>query len=70
MASIGKQKPSIMKRKEGPGKGASPAKKARPEVPEYHLTPTVKNEEGEAIWPAPRDQIETARRTIREWQVL
>ncbi|KAI1379492.1 DHH phosphoesterase [Hypoxylon crocopeplum] len=42
------------------------AKKPRPEVPEYHLTPSVRDESGEVIWPAPRLQIERARNFILE----
>ncbi|KAI1760058.1 DHH phosphoesterase [Hypoxylon sp. FL1150] len=40
------------------------AKKSRTEVPEYHSTPSVKDESGEAIWPAPKAQIEQARKFI------
>lgn len=47
-------------------KGSSPAKRARPEVPEYHLTPSVKNEDGEIQWPAPKAQIARAREIIVE----
>ncbi|KAI1208422.1 DHH phosphoesterase [Annulohypoxylon truncatum] len=42
------------------------AKKPRPEVPEYHLTPSIRDESGEIVWPAPREQIERARDFIRE----
>ncbi|KAK6957542.1 hypothetical protein Daesc_000329 [Daldinia eschscholtzii] len=46
-------------------KTTSRAKKPRPEIPEYHLTPSVRDEEtGEIIWPAPKDQIERARNFI------
>ncbi|KAI2607463.1 DHH phosphoesterase [Hypoxylon fragiforme] len=37
------------------------AKKPRSEVPEYHLTPSVQDESGNIIWPAPAAQIERAR---------
>lgn len=50
----------------GPTKGTSPAKRARPEVPEYHLTPSVKDEDGEIQWPAPKAQIQRAREIIVE----
>lgn len=50
-------------------KAAPKTKKPRVEVPEYHLTPSLRNESGEAIWPAPKDQIEKARDMIREWYV-
>ncbi|KAI1802068.1 DHH phosphoesterase [Daldinia bambusicola] len=34
---------------------------------EYHLTPSIKDEEtGEIVWPAPKDQIERARNFILE----
>lgn len=39
-------------------------KKAKAEVPEYHATPSVKDEDGEIIWPAPKAQIEKAREII------
>lgn len=58
-----------MKRKEAPTAAKSPAKKARPQVPEYHLTPSVKDEDGDIQWPAPKVQIERAREIILEWQV-
>ncbi|CAJ2513998.1 Uu.00g021170.m01.CDS01 [Anthostomella pinea] len=47
-------------------KGAPRAKKPRPEVPEYHLTPSLRDESGEAIWPAPKEQIQQAREFILE----
>ncbi|KAI0541546.1 DHH family protein [Xylaria digitata] len=47
-------------------KTASRAKRQRPQIPEYHLTPSLRNESGEAIWPAPKDQIERAQKFIRE----
>ncbi|KAI0469574.1 DHH family protein [Xylaria cf. heliscus] len=50
-------------------KTASKAKRQRPSVPEYHLTPSLRDETGEVIWPAPKDQIEIAQRFILEWQV-
>lgn len=56
----------IMKRKEAPTKDQSPPKKKRAEVPDYHLTPTVKDDHGQDIWPAPHDQITRARDIIQE----
>ncbi|KAI0098310.1 DHH family protein [Nemania sp. FL0031] len=47
-------------------KTASKAKRPRLQLPEYHLTPSLLDETGEAIWPAPKDQIEKARQLIRE----
>ncbi|KAK7956373.1 uncharacterized protein PG986_005595 [Apiospora aurea] len=42
------------------------AKQPRPEVPEYHSTPSMKEETGEIIWPAPSAQITVARNFIKE----
>ncbi|KXJ88197.1 DHH family protein [Microdochium bolleyi] len=46
--------------------GARKAKKPRPQVPEYHLTPSVKDDAGNDIWPAPQAQIDRAREIIKE----
>ncbi|CAK4030635.1 Hypothetical predicted protein [Lecanosticta acicola] len=56
---------SSTKRK-APSKPESPAKRARSEVPEYHLTPSVKDEDGGVRWPAPKRQMEKAREIIVE----
>lgn len=58
-----------MKRKQDLTNGAPKPKKARIEVPEYHLTPSIKEEDGSIQWPAPSHQIEKARDTILKWQV-
>ncbi|KAK7745113.1 hypothetical protein SLS62_009912 [Diatrype stigma] len=50
-------------------KAAPRAKKPRPEIPEYHSTPSLRDESGEIIWPAPKAQIEGARKFILEWSV-
>ncbi|TDZ54029.1 hypothetical protein CTRI78_v006575 [Colletotrichum trifolii] len=42
------------------------AKKPKPAVPEYHLTPSVRDGDGEIIWPAPQTKIDAARDFIRE----
>ncbi|RYP20523.1 hypothetical protein DL767_009426 [Monosporascus sp. MG133] len=55
-----------MKRAASPSKGTPRAKKPRPKVPEYHLTPSLRDESGEIVWPAPRGQIERARNFILE----
>ncbi|KAI0011318.1 DHH family protein [Xylariaceae sp. FL0662B] len=47
-------------------KATSRAKKPRQSVPAYHLTPSIRDETGEIIWPAPREQIERARNFILE----
>lgn len=58
-----------MKRKEAPSSERSPAKKPRPQVPEYHETPSIKEEDGSIQWPAPKDQMENAREIILTWCV-
>ncbi|OLN96251.1 hypothetical protein CCHL11_04434 [Colletotrichum chlorophyti] len=46
--------------------GAKSTKRPKPSVPEYHLTPSVRNEDGDIVWPAPEDKMEAARDFIRE----
>lgn len=58
-----------MKRKEAPSSERSPAKKPKPQVPEYHETPSVKEEDGSIQWPAPKYQMEKAREIIFKWYV-
>lgn len=55
-----------MKRSAPSSKIGPKAKRPKPEVPEYHLTPSVKDEDGNIIWPAPLTQVEGARSFIRE----
>ena len=55
-----------MKRKDPPSKAQSAAKRSRQEVPEYHETPMLKDDSGNDIWPAPEDQMRTARDIIIE----
>ncbi|KAI0458597.1 DHH family protein [Xylaria acuta] len=56
-----------MKRSASPvSKTASKAKRQRPQIPEYHLTPSLRDKTSEVIWPAPKDQIERAQLFIRE----
>lgn len=50
-----------------PATGAKRAKLNKTEVPEYHLTPSIKNEDGTIQWPAPQRQIDRAREIILEW---
>ncbi|KAI1326907.1 DHH family protein [Xylariaceae sp. FL0255] len=57
---------STMKRSAPTGLAAKAKKKPRAEVPEYHLTPSLRDESGEIIWPAPKAQIEGARNFILE----
>ncbi|KAK3719523.1 hypothetical protein LTR37_004381 [Vermiconidia calcicola] len=54
-----------MKRKASPTKTSTASKKPRPSVPEYHLTPSIQEEDGSTQWPAPRAQIERAREIVR-----
>lgn len=56
-----------MKRKAPPTKAAPPSKKSRPQLPDYHLSPQVKDEGGHAVWPAPKDSLKLARDLIVEW---
>ncbi|KAI7164732.1 hypothetical protein D0869_08616 [Hortaea werneckii] len=53
-----------MKRKASPTKVGSPPKRAKADIPEYHLSPSVREEDGSIQWPAPRAQIEKARQMI------
>ncbi|KAI7193020.1 DHH family protein [Hortaea werneckii] len=53
-----------MKRKASPTKAESPPKKAKAEIPEYHLSPPVREEDGSIQWPAPRAQMARARQII------
>jgi len=55
-----------MKRKASATENGSPPKKKRSDVPEYHLTPTNKDDNGKDIWPAPHDQMQKARDIITE----
>jgi hypothetical protein len=59
---------SSTKRKAPSEKAATTAKRTKTEkVPEYHLTPSNKNEDGTIQWPAPQKQIDRAREIILEW---
>ncbi|KAF1835253.1 hypothetical protein BDW02DRAFT_578972 [Decorospora gaudefroyi] len=42
------------------------SKKSKIVVPEYHLTPSRRDESGEVVWPARKEQIECARKIIRQ----
>ncbi|KAI7538368.1 DHH family protein [Hortaea werneckii] len=53
-----------MKRKPSPTKAESPPKKAKADIPDYHLSPSVREEGGSIQWPAPRAQIVKARQMI------
>lgn len=58
-----------MKRKPSPTKAESPPKKAKADIPDYHLSPSVREEGGSIQWPAPRAQIVKARQMIVDWSV-
>ena len=60
---------SNMKRKASPTKSESPPKKPKAEIPEYHLSPSVREEDGSIRWPAPKAQIAKARQMILDWFV-
>lgn len=49
-----------------PMSSAKPVKKAKVEVLDYHLTPSVKDADAETQWPAPKAAIKRAREIIVE----
>lgn len=55
-----------LKRKIGDEAALSPLKKPKLISDEYCDTPVKKDKAGNVIWPAPSDQVENARRMIRE----
>ncbi|KAK3116007.1 hypothetical protein LTR53_004067 [Teratosphaeriaceae sp. CCFEE 6253] len=55
-----------LKRKEPPVNAQTPAKKPRPELPEYHSTPSIVEDDGSMRWPAPQSQLDRARAIIKE----
>ena len=57
---------SMSKRSADAASSSPRAKRVKPEIPQYHLTPSVKDEDGSIQWPAPRSAIERARDIIRE----
>jgi hypothetical protein len=58
---------SPIKRKAKKQSSSPRAKKPKIEIPEYHLTSSRRDKDGEIVWPAPNEQIERAREIIREW---
>lgn len=60
---------ATMKRTMPPSPKATKTKKRKIEIPDYHLTPSNLGEKGKIIWPAPADQVESARDFILEWFV-
>jgi hypothetical protein len=61
------QQKAAMKRKTAPERATSTTKRARPSVPEYHLTKPKLESDGSIQWPAPRFAMDTARRLILDW---
>lgn len=59
---------SAVKRKSPPDSAAKPkAKRSKAEEANYHLTPSIRDKDGEIVWPAPKEQMEMARQFITEW---
>lgn len=59
---------STMKRKAPSSSSSARApKKPREKEPDYHATPSLRDDDGEIIWPAPKDQMQRARDIILEW---
>jgi hypothetical protein len=56
-----------MKRARPDTKASSKAKKQRLDIPEYHSTKSLLDENGDPIWPAPKNQMIDARALIVEW---
>lgn len=59
-----------MKRAAASTKASPKAKRPRGDVPEYHLATSVKDENGNIVWPAPETQIQAARKFIQKWFVF
>jgi hypothetical protein len=60
---------SPLKRKAEKAATSPTTKKQKVVVPEYHSTPQRRDEAGETVWPARKEQIERARDIIKEWYV-
>jgi len=43
------------------------SKKPREKEPDYHATPSLRDQDGDIVWPAPKDQMQRARDIILEW---
>lgn len=56
-------------KRSAPSASKTPNKKPRPEVPEYHLSPQVREADGSIQWPAPSSQLDKARQIILDWLV-
>jgi hypothetical protein len=53
-------------KRQSSSKSPSTAKKQKIQIPEYHSTPSLLDEAGQRIWPAPADQIGHVRKIIQE----
>jgi hypothetical protein len=58
---------SPLKRKAEKLSSPQETKKPKVFVPEYHLSPSRRDESGEIVWPARKEQIQRAREIIKEW---
>ena len=57
---------SSMSKRNASGGSPPAAKRAKPEIPEYHLAPSVREDDGSRQWPAPRLALQRARSIILE----
>ncbi|KAL7777299.1 hypothetical protein CFE70_007722 [Pyrenophora teres f. teres 0-1] len=57
---------SPLKRKAEKGSSPSKPKKSKTMLPAYHLTPSRRDDSGEVVWPARKEQIDRARQIIKE----
>lgn len=51
-------------------KSPSKSRRSRDPVPAYHLTPSLRDDAGDIIWPAPANKIANARQFIRDWSEI
>lgn len=58
---------ATMKRKRSDASENAKPGGSRDKERDYHLTPSVQDENGEIIWPVPKDQMAKAREVILEW---
>jgi len=58
---------AVMKRSAAKSNGEAKPKRQRVQLPDYESADQAVDESGDIVWPAPNDQIETARNFIQEW---
>jgi hypothetical protein len=58
---------SPLKRKADKSASSAPAKKQKVVIPEYHTAVQRRDDAGEIVWPARKQQIVQARNIIKEW---